>query len=791
MEINGTAGNDSLSDTPGDDTINGLGGDDSISVSLGLDRVTGGDGFDTLIIDYGDETADVNGGIGPGTFSTISNSSDRGVEFNGFERYLVATGFGNDSITLFHASNNDVIILGGGNDFAASGAGDDEVSGGAGNDLIDVGSGDDSAIGGPGVDGISADLTAATFTIFWNLRLDSYSGPIGSFTGFEYFEQVWTGSGHDVLVTGFGSLDDRVDLGAGDDSVDVGGGHDVVSGGPGFDTLIVGFGHSTTSVTGGLGPSTFSTFANQSGDVVEFTNFERFEIATGSGNDSIDLFNGSGNDVISLGDGQDFAASGAGDDILDGGAGADTMIGGTGNDRFIVDNPDDLVIEATDEGDDMLLAAASYALRAGASVEVMTTVNAAVTTAINLTGNELGQSIYGNAGNNILNGGGGADNLVGLGGNDSYVVDSASDAIVEAAGEGDDMLLAAASYVLGAGVSVEVMTSVNAAATIAIDLTGNDLGQSIYGNAGNNLLNGGGGADYLVGLGGNDTYVVDSASDTIVEAGEGDDMVLAGVSYALGAGVSVEVMTTANASATTAINLTGNELGQSIYGNAGSNILTGGAGNDNLVGLGGNDFLVGGAGNDNMAGGLGNDIYYLDAAGDAIFEAAGEGDDVAVAFSNFALGSGAHVETLAAAEGSSPIELSGNELGQSLYGNAVNNVLDGRGGVDYLVGGGGSDLFAFTTAPGAGNIDVIGDFQAGLDRVGIDNAVFGGLDGGALPAGAFRTGTSAQDADDRIIYDPATGALWFDADGNGAGAAVQFAQLQPNLGITSTDFVVT
>ena len=72
----------------------------------------------------------------------------------------------------------------------------------------------------------------------------------------------------------------------------------------------------------------------------------------------------------------------------------------------------------------------------------------------------------------------------------------------------------------------------------------------------------------------------------------------------------------------------------------------------------------------------------------------------------------------------------------------------------------------------------------------LDDAVFTGLSMGALPAGAFVVGTAAQDADDRIIYDQATGKLWFDADGNGAGAAILFATLGTGLGITAGDFVV-
>jgi Ca2+-binding RTX toxin-like protein len=43
----------------------------------------------------------------------------------------------------------------------------------------------------------------------------------------------------------------------------------------------------------------------------------------------------------------------------------------------------------------------------------------------------------------------------------------------------------------------------------------------------------------------------------------------------------------------------------------------------------------------------------------------------------------------------------------------------------------------------------------------------------------------------RIIYDPATGALYFDADGSGAQAAAQFASLsnRPDL-LQATDFTI-
>ena len=222
------------------------------------------------------------------------------------------------------------------------------------------------------------------------------------------------------------------------------------------------------------------------------------------------------------------------------------------------------------------------------------------------------------------------------------------------------------------------------------------------------------------------------------------------------------------------LELSGNALNQEIYGNAGANVLRGGGGSDLLL------------------GGLGDDVYYVTSGGETILEYGGEGSDIVYAAVSHTLASGSHVEILSAISlsGTGALDLGGNELGNIIYGNAGANGIDGKGGADYLAGGGGADSFAFTTLLAAGNVDAIADFEAGIDRFALDDAVFAGLAPGALSAGAFVTGSAAGDADDRIVYDGATGRLLFDADGNGAGAAVQFASVAPGTILTASDFTV-
>ena len=81
------------------------------------------------------------------------------------------------------------------------------------------------------------------------------------------------------------------------------------------------------------------------------------------------------------------------------------------------------------------------------------------------------------------------------------------------------------------------------------------------------------------------------------------------------------------------------------------------------------------------------------------------------------------------------------------------------------------------------------------DLIFLDNDVFTafGTANVALGAAAFRSGagvTAAQDASDRIVYDTTTGNLYYDADGAGGSASIQFGILTTKPAITAGDFFI-
>jgi Ca2+-binding RTX toxin-like protein len=595
------------------------------------------------------------------------------------------------------------------------------------------------------------------------------------------------GSGNDTLDGGRGN--DNLQGRAGNDILDGGEGNDALDGGTGDDELIGGTGNDTYVIDSSNDKIVESL--NAGTDTVKSTTSwtlgENLENLTLTGTSAIDgtgnalnntisgnsannlLLGGEGNDKLNGGAANDTLGGGAGNDTLDGGLGNDNLMGGTGNDTYIIDSADDSIIEEATAGTDIVQASVSWTL--GDNLENLTLTGSS---AIDGTGNSLNNTITGNSASNTLLGLQGNDNLKG--------------------GAGDDTL---------------------------------------DGGEGNDALDGGTGDDQLSGGVGNDTYIIDSANDSIIEeATAGTDIVQASVSWTLGD--NLENLTLTGSSA---IDGTGNSLNNTITGNSASNTLLGlqgndnlkgGAGDDTLDGGEGNDALDGGTGDDQLSGGVGNDTYIIDSANDSIIEHLDTGTDNVNSAISWILGENLENLTLT---GSNAIDGTGNALNNTITGNAANNTLFGAEGNDKLTGGTGDDLLDGslgndTLLGGSGNDTLIGSFgndvltgnagadsfifnssNQGIDKitdfVAVDDTLYvsaagfgGGLTPGAtLTAAELRVGSGAitpTSDTQRFIYNTASGALFFDADGNQSGfATVQIATLTTKPLITTNDIFVT
>lgn len=136
--------------------------------------------------------------------------------------------------------------------------------------------------------------------------------------------------------------------------------------------------------------------------------------------------------------------------------------------------------------------------------------------------------------------------------------------------------------------------------------------------------------------------------------------------------------------------------------------------------------------------------------------------------------------------------LYGSSGNDRLYGSGGNDHLDGGTGRDTLTGGAGYDDFYFGTRPKKGVIDVITDYNKKYDSILLSSDIFKGL-GSAntwMSDSAFWQGSKAHDADDRIIYNPKNGLVYYDADGIGSKGAVAFVKVGKGKTMSASDFWV-
>ncbi|ESQ86582.1 hypothetical protein ABAC460_22990 [Asticcacaulis sp. AC460] len=480
---------------------------------------------------------------------------------------------------------------------------------------------------------------------------------------------TYTGGVANDGVTGVGG-DDVLGGDAGQDTIFGGDGHDWIDGGTGADILGGGMGNDTFVVDSSDDSVLEGT--NQGIDLVRASvSFSlagrQIEYLTLTGAAHINA-TGNGFNNLLVGNG--------GNNVLDGGAGADVLQGGLGDDTYYVDNVGDNVVEAHWQGTDTVYSTVTYSLF-GRAVENLILTGSGNT---GVTGNSLANRLTGNAGNNVFDGAGGNDTMTGGAGDDTYYVDASRDNVVETYNEGNDLIYASASYSL-VGRVVETLILTGAA---NIDAIGNSQANILIGNSGNNLLDGAQGLDVMTGGLGDDTYVINYLYDKVTElAGEGIDTVFVSKVEDYHLGANLENMV-ANL-----IGAYGNELDNVITGSQNFNQLVGLDGNDTLFGLGGDDWLHGEAGADYAAGGVGDDSYWIENAGDVVFENAGEGTDRISTSVSFTLPE--NVEILSIVGNGN--KATGNSAANTLRGFADNNVFDGGGGADTLSGGAGHDTY--------------------------------------------------------------------------------------------------
>jgi Ca2+-binding RTX toxin-like protein len=558
----GNALANTLAGNSASNTLDGGAGNDSIDADAGNDWLNGGLGNDTLV-----------GGLG-NDYYIIDSLTDVVVESS--------TLGGNDSVlsSVNHTlgDNFEVLILGGA---AASGAGNSLANTLIGNSLantLDGGSGNDSLAGGAGNDFYIVDsLTDAIFEAA-GAGTDSVLAKINNYTlagnteWLKLDDNIGAGIGNSLANTLLGnSLANTLNGGAGNDSLAGGDGDDLYFVDSLLDIVFESLGGGLDSVVANVSGYTLSgnvewlrldsTFAAGTGNSLANTligNASANTLDGGTGNDS--LVGLAGNDfyiidslsdeviestlsggvdsvqakvsgytledntevlilagTVGLGTGNSLANTLIGNSVgntLDGGLGNDSLVGLAGNDYYKINSLTDIVVEATDGGIDSVLANVNGYTLAGNAEWLILDSNIA-----SGVGNSLANTLLGNADDNTLNGGLGSDSLIGGAGDDYYIIDRASDVVLESVSSGTDSILANLSvYTLAGNAEVLILGT----GTTGI---GNILNNTLIGNSLSNLLTGNTGDDSLFGFSGDDNL---TGCTNLATGGKGEKDTLTG-----------------------------------------------------------------------------------------------------------------------------------------------------------------------------------------------------------------------------------------------------------------------
>ena len=386
MTLTGTANINATGNSKANILI-GNSGNNTLDGKSGVDRMSGGAGNDIYIVDnVGDVVIEVTG---EGT-DEVRTSVSYSLGGQSLEN-MTLTGTG--AINATGNSKANILIGNSGNNTLDGKGGIDRMVGGAGNDTYVVDNVGDVIIEVTG-EGTDTVLTSV-----------SYSLAVQSLEN-----MTLTGTGN---INATGNSKANILIGnAGNNVLDGKSGVDRMSGGAGNDTYIVDNVSDVIIEVTGEGTDTVLTSVSYSLAVQSLENMT----LTGTGN-----INATGNSKANI------LIGNAGNNVLDGKSGVDHMTGGLGNDTYVVDSNSDVIVEARDEGTDLILSSVSFAMKVGSFVENLTLTG---TGDINVTGNGIGNILTGNSGNNILDGAASTDTLIGGGGRDTLTGGTGSDTFV-------------------------------------------------------------------------------------------------------------------------------------------------------------------------------------------------------------------------------------------------------------------------------------------------------------------------------------------------------------------------
>lgn len=361
------------------------------------------------------------------------NPEIRGMPLSNLHKYIeimqITTGNSNDTVIRPALVNgvvfrsNDIIYTNVGNDTINPGLGSDYVKGGAGIDHLIL----DYSIGDTGTGILFNGSSARRWTDSTNNRRT-----LDSILFFEMEQFTVTGTSKDDTF-GLFTTNSVIQAGAGNDQViiapSIAGNIGTLNGGAGMDYLSLSLANQTANLT-----LTNLLSINIAG-VINATNFERFDLTTGSGNDTV-LQSGIVNGEVLRAN--DIFRTGNGNDMINAGLGIDTVLAGNGIDHLIVDYSVD------DTGSGMRFNGGSGF---GTASRTVSPTNTTILDRVEFTGVEqftvIGTSkndtIYTVAGNDIINagagndlirGGAGGDILTGGLGADTFQYQSYSDSLL-------------------------------------------------------------------------------------------------------------------------------------------------------------------------------------------------------------------------------------------------------------------------------------------------------------------------------------------------------------------------